>query len=94
MTIRDKPFLSKRPAIDFDAADFTNAVQALKTGQSTTHPIHTIYGWHVIKLLETRPAAAPAFEQVKAQLAVDIQQARYKAFLQSTLADASSHKST
>jgi peptidyl-prolyl cis-trans isomerase C len=68
--------------------DFTNAVQALKPGQVTVHPIRTIYGWHVIKLLETRPAAAPPFEQVKAQLAVNIQQARYKMFLQSALANA------
>jgi peptidyl-prolyl cis-trans isomerase C len=66
--------------------DFTNAVQALKRGQITTHPVHTVYGWHVIKLLESRPAAAPPFEQVKAQLAANLQQARYKQFLDSAIA--------
>ena len=72
--------------------DFANAVQTLKPGQITAHPIHTIYGWHVIKLLETRPAAAPPFEQVKAQLMVNIQQARYKQFLESSLANAKADK--
>jgi peptidyl-prolyl cis-trans isomerase C len=72
--------------------DFTNAVQALKPGEITVRPVHTIYGWHVIKLLESRPAAAPPFEQVKAQLAVNIQQARYKQFLESALANAKAAK--
>lgn len=68
--------------------DFTNAVQALKPGQITAHPVHTIYGWHVIKLLESRPATPPPFEQVKAQLTANLQQARYKKFLESALANA------
>jgi peptidyl-prolyl cis-trans isomerase C len=72
--------------------DFTNAVQGLKPGQINAHPVHTIYGWHVIKLLETRPAAAPPIEQVKAQLAVNIQQARYKHFLELALANAKTDK--
>jgi len=68
--------------------DFTNAVQALKPGQVTAHPVHTIYGWHVIKLLESRPASAPPFEQVKAQIAANLQQSRYKQFLESAAANA------
>jgi peptidyl-prolyl cis-trans isomerase C len=67
--------------------DFTNAVQSLKPGQFTAGPVHTPYGWHVIKLLETRPASAPAFDQVKAQLAANLQQARYKQFLEAALAN-------
>lgn len=62
-------------------ADFTAAAQALKPGQFTPHPVHTIYGWHVIKVLEARSAAAPPYEQVKAQLIDDIQQQRYESFL-------------
>lgn len=72
--------------------DFTNAVQALKPGQITVHPVHTIYGWHVIKLLETRPAAPPPFDQVKAQLAINLQQARYKQFLKTALENAKADK--
>jgi peptidyl-prolyl cis-trans isomerase C len=68
--------------------DFTNALQALKPGQITARPVHTIYGWHVIKLLESRPAGAPPFDQVKAQLAANLQQARYKQFLELALSNA------
>jgi len=65
--------------------DFTDAIQALKPGQITMHPVHTIYGWHVIKMLESRSAAVPPFDQVKAQLAANLEQARYKQFLESAL---------
>jgi peptidyl-prolyl cis-trans isomerase C len=68
--------------------EFTNAVQSLKSGQITARPVHTIYGWHVIKLLESGPATPPPFDQVKAQLAASIQQARYKQFLESAIPNA------
>jgi peptidyl-prolyl cis-trans isomerase C len=74
--------------------DFMNAIQALKPGQITAHPVHTIYGWHVIKLVETRSASAPPFEEVKAQIAANLQQARYKQFLESAAANAKIYKGT
>lgn len=68
--------------------EFTDAVKMLKPGQITLQPVHTIYGWHVVKLLETRAATAPPFEQVKAQLAENLQQAHYRSFLKLALANA------
>jgi peptidyl-prolyl cis-trans isomerase C len=62
---------------------FTDAVQSLKPGEFTLHAVHTIYGWHVIKVLESRAAAAPPFEAVKAQLSANLQQSRYQRFLAS-----------
>lgn len=69
-------------------AAFTDAVMALNPGDYTRQPVHTPYGWHVIRLLETRPAEAPPFEQVKAQLASNIQQERYQQFLDESLRSA------
>jgi peptidyl-prolyl cis-trans isomerase C len=66
--------------------DFTNAVSTLRPGQFTQKPVHTIYGWHIIKLLESKPAAPPAYTEVKAQLATNLQQARYKKYLESAAA--------
>jgi peptidyl-prolyl cis-trans isomerase C len=66
--------------------NFTDAVSNLKPGQYTKTPIKTPYGWHVIKLIETRPATAPPFDQVKAQLAVNLQQERRAKFIQTVLA--------
>jgi peptidyl-prolyl cis-trans isomerase C len=66
-------------------AAFIAAVQRLKPGQITPHPVHTIDGWHVIKVLDKRSSDAPQYDQVKAQLAVDIQQQRYEKFLAGAL---------
>jgi hypothetical protein len=41
---------------------------------------------HVIKLIETRRATPLAFDQVKAQLAVNLQQERREKFIQTVLA--------
>lgn len=71
--------------------DFTDALATLKVGGVSTKPVHTIYGWHVIKLLETRAANPPPFEQVKAQLAVNLQQDRYQAFLDQSLKSVTSN---
>lgn len=67
-------------------AGFTDAVKLLKPGQFTAHPVHTAYGWHIIKLVETRAAQAPPFEQVRAQLLINLQQSRYERFLDSATA--------
>jgi peptidyl-prolyl cis-trans isomerase C len=58
----------------------------LKPGQYTKQPVQTPYGWHVIKLIESRPASAPPFDQVKAQLVVNLQQERREKFIQAVLA--------
>ena len=61
--------------------EFTDAVAALKIGQYTTQPVKTPYGWHVIRLLETRSATVPPLADVQAQLVVNLQQQRYENFL-------------
>ena len=68
--------------------EFTDAVVSLKAGEITTKPVHTKYGWHVIKLLESRPGNVPPVEAVRAQLAANIEQARYQTFLQGATARA------
>ena len=47
---------------------FGDAVKALKKGEITPQAVQTQYGWHVIQLEDTREAAPPPFDQVKAQL--------------------------
>src|ERR1700694_4791550 len=71
---------------------FIDTVKSLKAGQFTTMPVQTPYGWHLIKLLDTRSASAPAFDQVKAQLAANLQQERCQNFLDSSLKAAESSR--
>ena len=67
---------------------FTAAVTALEVGDYTKAPIQTPYGWHVIRLIETRDTQPPPLAQVRAQLTVVLEQDRYTQFVNSLLAKA------
>lgn len=53
--------------------DFQAAVEALEPGQ-VSDPVQTQFGWHVIKLEETRDASAPALDDVRDELVSELQQ--------------------
>ena len=67
---------------------FTEALVALQPGEYTHIPVHTEYGWHVIKLLETRPLAPPAYDSVKDRLVQIVLGNKYKAYVDGLLAKA------
>ncbi|MHA6347260.1 peptidylprolyl isomerase [Roseivivax sp. CAU 1761] len=54
-------------------APFQEAVAALEPG-AISDPVETQFGWHVIKLNETREAQAPELEAVRDQLTQQLQQ--------------------
>ena len=47
---------------------FSDAVAKLNKGAYTTSPVQSEYGWHVIKLEDTRVATAPSYESSKEEL--------------------------
>ncbi len=53
---------------------FGDALKQLKKGQYTTTPVQSQFGWHIIKLEDTRPVQAPPFEEVKNNLRQRMQQ--------------------
>ncbi len=53
-------------------APFEEAVLALEVG-AISAPVQTQFGWHVIKLNETRVKDAPALEEVRGQLVETVQ---------------------
>ena len=49
-------------------APFSEAVMALKNGETTQTPVQSQFGWHVIQREESREQAPPPFDAVKDQL--------------------------
>lgn len=62
---------------------FASALLKLKKGEYTKEPVETQYGWHVIKLDDTRDLKAPPFEEAKPQL----QQRLHQQAIQKEIAD-------
>jgi peptidyl-prolyl cis-trans isomerase C len=58
--------------------EFANALLNLKKGEYTKIPVQSQFGWHVIKLDDTRELKVPPFEEVKAQLQQRLQQQSIK----------------
>ncbi|MBX3618441.1 MAG: peptidylprolyl isomerase [Rhizobacter sp.] len=48
--------------------EFAKALSALKKGEMTETPVKTQYGYHIIKLEDTREAQFPSFDEVKARI--------------------------
>jgi peptidyl-prolyl cis-trans isomerase C len=50
---------------DSMVAEFSTALASMKPGDTSAAPVQTQFGWHVIKLNDTRSAPTPDFESVK-----------------------------
>lgn len=61
--------------------EFGNALKALKKGEMTDTPVKTQYGYHIIKLEDTRPVKAPSLEEVKPRIAQFLGQQKVKVFI-------------
>jgi len=68
--------------------EFSNAMASLQKGQITETPVHTQFGWHVIKLEDVRPAKVPTLDEVKQQIAEQLQQKKVAAFRDELMAKA------
>lgn len=61
---------------------FAEAVRSLTKGSYTKAPVQTQYGWHVIRLEDTRTVPPPAFEEVKERLHAALQQRRIAEYVE------------
>jgi len=62
---------------------FGDAVRSMKKGDMTQEPVQTQFGWHIIKIDDTRDATPPPFDQVKQQLANQIVQKKLIEYVES-----------
>jgi peptidyl-prolyl cis-trans isomerase C len=70
------------------AKPFGDALATLKPGEYTHVPVKTDYGWHIIKVVETRPLTPPPFDRAKEQLTQIVLGKKYKAYVDDLLAKA------
>lgn len=68
--------------------EFAQAAEKLQKGQMTDAPVHTQFGWHIIRLDDTRAITPPPLEQVKQQIVQQMQQEKLQAFEQNLRAQA------
>ena len=60
--------------------EFSEALMALQKGKMTETPVKTQFGYHIIRLDDIRDAKLPKFEEVKQQVAQQMQQQRMAKF--------------
>jgi len=60
--------------------EFSSALVKLKKGQTTDVPVKSQFGWHVIRLDDVRQAQLPKLEEVKPQIAQQLQQQKLAKF--------------
>jgi peptidyl-prolyl cis-trans isomerase C len=58
---------------------FGEALTKLSKGQLTEQPVHTNFGYHVIRLDDVRPLKVPPFEEIKQNLAQRVLQRQFAA---------------
>ena len=68
--------------------EFSDAMVALKKGETTAAPVKSQFGYHIIRLDDVREAQLPKIEEVKPQIMQQMQQQRMSAFQQEMRAKA------
>jgi peptidyl-prolyl cis-trans isomerase C len=74
--------------LDQMVPEFSAAVAKLKKDQITQEPVHSKFGWHVIKLEDTRAAKPPTFAELKPQLETQLRRAAIETLVKKLRADA------
>ncbi|MDH5571303.1 MAG: peptidylprolyl isomerase [Gammaproteobacteria bacterium] len=62
--------------------EFSQAVAQMKKGDYSKTPVKTQFGWHVIKLEDTRKPEPPKFEDVKNQIAMVLQNQQIQDYIE------------
>lgn len=60
--------------------EFSQAMVKLNKGQTTDVPVKSQFGWHIIRVDDVREAQMPKFDEVKPQIAQQLQQQKLAAF--------------
>ncbi len=58
--------------------EFSDAMVLLKKGETTKAPVKTQFGWHIIRLEDTRQVPLPPLDSVRGEIVKQIQQQRLR----------------
>jgi peptidyl-prolyl cis-trans isomerase C len=58
-----------------------DVVKGLKKGEFTQEPVKTQYGWHIIKVTDTRDVTPPTYDSAKERLVQLVQQKKFQAYV-------------
>jgi peptidyl-prolyl cis-trans isomerase C len=72
---------------------FAAAVATLKPGEMTETPVQSEYGWHVIRLDQSRPQETAPFEDVKDKVVLMLKRERVQAYIENLRTQAKIEKS-
>lgn len=61
--------------------EFANAMTKLKKGQLADNPVQTRFGWHVIRLDDTRKLQFPSYEEARDRIVQQLQQIAARNFV-------------
>lgn len=68
--------------LDSMVKPFAEAVASMQPGQLTDEPVQSQFGWHVIKLEESRASTPPPFEEVKDRVRTLVQRKKLQTYLE------------
>ncbi|MGM0552644.1 MAG: peptidylprolyl isomerase [Pseudomonadota bacterium] len=69
----------------------SDATVALEAGETTAAPVESRFGWHIIRLEETRDASVPELDDVRAELVEILEGRAIQEFLETLREDAEIH---
>jgi peptidyl-prolyl cis-trans isomerase C len=68
--------------------EFAQAMVGLKKGEITKSPVQTRFGWHIIRLEDTRKLDFPDYDKIKNRIAGQLQQQQIEKFVKELAANA------
>lgn len=68
--------------LDTMVKPFADAVSVLEQNKITPLPVQSQFGWHIIRLEETRATAAPPFDEVKDRVKMLVQRKKLQTYLE------------
>lgn len=68
--------------LDTMVKPFADAVKAMQPGQLSEQPVQSQFGWHVIKLEESRATSAPPFDEVKDRVKMLVQRKKVQSHME------------